>query len=181
MNLRNTDTSWGAVAIGVHWIVALAVAGLFGLGLWMVELNYYSPWYHDAPAIHKAVGILVLLAMAFRVLWRFTNATPEPLPSLSRFEIKASEAVHGILYLLIFAVLVTGYLISTAADKPVEVFGLFSVPALISGLPNQEDVAGEVHEWLAYGLAAFVGLHAAAALKHHFVDRDATLRRMLGL
>ena len=74
----------------------------------------------------------------------------------------------------------SGYLISTADGRGVSVFGLFEVPASLTGIPDQEDVAGVLHEWLAWGLIILAGLHALAAIKHHFIDRDATLSRMLG-
>ena len=81
---------------------------------------------------------------------------------------------------LLLAVIVAGYLISTADGEPISVFGWFSVPATLSGLPDQADVAGEIHLYLAWALVVFAVLHALAALKHHFVDRDPTLKRMLG-
>ncbi|MNI77466.1 hypothetical protein D3C73_1337610 [compost metagenome] len=87
---------------------------------------------------------------------------------------------HGFLYLSLFAVLIAGYLISTAEGVGIPVFGLFEVPALVSGLPDQADTAGVIHLYLAWVLVIFSGLHALAALKHHFIDRDVTLKRMLG-
>ncbi|BCQ65481.1 hypothetical protein PBOI14_72310 [Pseudomonas sp. Boi14] len=87
---------------------------------------------------------------------------------------------HAFLYLGLFAVMIAGYLISTADGVGIPVFGLFEVPALISGLPDQADVAGVVHLYLAWALVIFAGIHGLAALKHHFIDRDATLTRMLG-
>lgn len=180
MSFRSDNQRWGLLAITAHWVTALAVIGMFALGFWMVGLDYYSVWYHDAPAIHKAVGILVLIVLGLRLVWRFVDAKPKPEASLAQWEIKASGLVHVALYLLLIGVLVSGYLISTAAGKPIDVFGLFSVPALISGLPKQEDLAGLIHEYIAYGLIGLAGLHALAALKHHFIDRDATLKRMLG-
>ena len=181
MPLKNTISTYGSIAILVHWTVAFAVVGLFVLGLWMVDLNYYSPWYHDAPAIHKAIGVLLFLVMGFRLVWRLVNRVPLPEPGQKVWEIKAAETTHVLLYILIFTVIASGYLISTAEGKPIDVFGLMSVPALISGLPKQADVAGWVHFILAVGLIGFSALHALAALKHHFIDRDLTLKRMLGL
>ena len=92
----------------------------------------------------------------------------------------ASKLGHLALYGLLLAVIVAGYLISTADGEPISVFGWFSVPATLSGLPDQADVAGEIHLYLAWALVVFAVLHALAALKHHFVDRDPTLKRMLG-
>lgn len=180
MQWRNSARRYGLVSILLHWGGALAVFGLFGLGLWMVGLNYYSPWYRTAPDIHKGIGILLLLAMLLRLAWRWISPPPPPLASYSALTRRGAGLVHGLLYLGLFALMLSGYLISTADGRPISVFGWFSVPATLSGLPGQEDIAGRVHYWLAWGLVVLAGLHALAALKHHFIDRDATLSRMLG-
>ena len=178
--LRNTYDTYGLVAVSLHWLVALVVLGLFGLGLWMVELTYYDDWYRTAPAIHKGVGILLFITVTLRLGWRLVGPRPAPLATHSALERRIARITHGLLYVLLFAVMLSGYLISTADGRPVDVFGLFSVPALISGLPNQADVAGELHLILAISLISLAGVHALAALKHHLIDRDRTLLRMLG-
>ncbi|WP_016712404.1 cytochrome b [Pseudomonas monteilii] len=170
MQLRNSSSRYGVVSILLHWGVALAVFGLFGLGLWMVGLDYYSPWRKAGPDLHKSIGLVLLAVMLLRVVWRFVSPPP-PAPA---------KLGHLALYLGLFAVMAAGYLISTADGVGIPVFGLFEVPALISDLPDQADVAGVIHLWLAWGLVIFAVLHALAALKHHFIDRDATLTRMLG-
>lgn len=179
MRWRNTDQGYGMIAIVLHWLTALTVVGLFVLGLWMVELTYYDPWYRRAPAIHKAVGVLLFVGVTLRLAWRLAGPVPRPIPAHPRWEQRLAAVVHGLLYLLLFAVMVAGYLISTADGRPVDVFGLFSMPATLSGLENQEDVAGTVHLALAVALVSLAGIHALAALKHHFIDRDRTLKRML--
>jgi cytochrome b561 len=144
----------------------------------MVELDYYHAWYRRAPAWHKSFGLLLFGVMLIRVAWRYSSPAPEPLGTDRQRRI--ASAAHRLLYLLLFAIVISGYLISTADGRPVEVFGLFSIPATISGLDGQEDIAGKVHQLLAFALIALAGVHALAALKHHFIDHDATLRRMLG-
>lgn len=180
MQWRNSPLRFGLVSVLLHWLVAVTVFGMFGLGLWMRTLDYYSPWYRTAPAIHKSVGILLLLAMLLRLVWRFLSPPPAPLPSHDRLTRLGSQVGHALLYFGLFALLCSGYLISTADGRPIEVFGWFRVPALLSGIPGQEDLVGEVHEYLAWGLVGLAVVHALAALKHHFIDRDATLLRMLG-
>lgn len=177
MQWRNGETGYGLVAIGLHWLVAVAVFGLFALGWWMVELTYYDNWYRQAPAIHKAVGVLLFLVLVARLSWRWLNPSPRLLGRA--WERRVARVVHGGFYLLLFALMIAGYLISTADGSEIDVFGLFSVPATVSDLPDQEDIAGDVHRWLAWTVIAMAGLHTLAALKHHFVDRDDTLRRML--
>lgn len=174
---RNTHDSYGRVSIALHWLVAIAVPGLFVLGLWMVELDYYHSWYRRAPELHKSVGVLLFGVALLRLSWRYGN--PRPHPVGSAWQGKLGALVHRLLELLLFAALLSGYLISTADGRAVDVFGLFSVPATLSGLPNQADLAGEIHELLAFALIGLASIHALAALKHHFIDHDATLRRML--
>lgn len=177
MQWKNTSNGYGWVAISLHGLVALTAFGLFGLGLWMVELTYYDTWYRQAPAIHKGMGILLFLVLSGRILWRWRN--PRPTAQGSPVEQVLAAITHVLLYALLLALMLAGYLISTADGSAIDVFGLFSVPALVSDLPNQEDIAGRVHEWLAWGLMVLVGLHALAALKHQLIDRDGTLLRMV--
>jgi cytochrome b561 len=179
MMWRNTHDGYGLVNVTLHWLVAFAVTGLFVLGLWMVEMGYYHPWYQRAPDIHKSVGVLLFGVMLARFAWRYRNPRPEAIGSAT--ERKAAAWVHRMLYALLYLLMLSGYLISTADGRGITVFSLFSVPASISGLQNQADIAGKVHEWLAFALIALTMLHALAALKHHFVDRDQTLKRMLCL
>ena len=180
MHWRNTATAYGLLSIGMHWLVALAVFGLFGLGLWMVELDYYSSWRHTAPELHKGIGLCLFALMLLRLLWRLVSPPPAPLSSYSRLTRLGATLGHSVLYLGLFAVMLAGYLISTADGRGISVFGLFDVPASITSIPEQEDVAGSVPFYLAWGLVILAGLHGLAALKHHFIDRDTTLLRMLG-
>lgn len=180
MNIRNTSERWGIVAVTTHWLTALVVVGMFALGLWMVELTYYDPRYRTAPHLHKSIGVLLFLLTVSRLAWRWLNPTPAGLPQHTAFERRAARVTHVLIYLLLFAIMISGYLISTADGRPVEVFDWFAIPATVQGFEQQEDIAGLVHLVLAISLISLVSLHAAAALKHHFLDRDRTLLRMLG-
>ncbi len=177
--IKNTSIGYGWLTILVHWIFALAVFGLFGLGVYMVELSYYDPWYHDAPEIHKSIGMILIFLIAFRLIWRWLNPSPQPVPSLSPMEKHASEWVHRGLYLIIVVTLLMGYFIPTAEGDAVSVFGLFEVPALLPSIDGMADIAGEIHEWMAWTLVILAAVHGLAALKHHFIDKDKTLLRML--
>ena len=180
MRLSNNETGYGLVTVIIHWLTAITVIGLFVVGLWMVDLTYYDDWYQRAPYLHKSVGVLLFLLTVFRLLWRWKNIKPSHLQSHSQLEIKMASLAHAAIYLLLFMIMLSGYLISTADGRAVEVFGLFEVPAIIYGYDGQEDAAGVVHLVLAISLIALVSVHALAALKHHFVDKDFTLKRMLG-
>ncbi len=176
---KNTSSAYGRISKLLHWLSALTVIGLFGLGLWMVELTYYDDWYRKGPDLHRSTGILLMLAMLARLLWLVWAGKPRPLPSHRPWEVCLAHCTHIALYGVVFAMGVTGYLISTADGRAVAVFDWFSIPSSGEWVDNQEDVAGEVHEWLAYTLIAMVVVHAAAAIKHHILDRDETLKRML--
>jgi len=181
MQWRNDNARYGLVAITLHWLVAVTVVGQFGLGLWMRSLGYYDAWYQLGPWWHKGIGVMLLGVLVARMVWRWTNPRPAHLPSHKPYERLAAGITHGLLYLLLFAVMVSGYLISTADGRGLEVFDWFTIPATLSGIEHQEDIAGTVHLYLAWTVIGFAALHALAALKHHFLDRDATLKRMLGV
>lgn len=180
MQWKNNASRYGHISLLVHWLVAIVVYGMFALGLWMVTLGYYDSWYHQAPEIHKSIGILLFIVMAFRVIWRFISPPPKPLASYSKLTKVSSIIVQILIYIILFSILISGYLISTADGQPISVFGWFDVPALFTGAATQADTAGEVHLYLAWAVVLLSVLHAFAAFKHHFFDRDITLKRMLG-
>lgn len=176
--IKNSDTTFGIVNIAIHWITALFVFGLFGVGLWMVDLSYYSEWYRTAPDLHKSFGLTLLALTLFRVLWKLINPSPKPLSS-NKLETISGKLAHFAIYALLFTIMISGYLISTADGRGIEWFWLFEVASLGEFVPNQEDIAGDIHEWAAYILIGLVVVHMIAALKHHFIDKDKTLIRMI--
>jgi len=176
--LRNTRNSYGLVAVVLHWGLALPIIGLFFLGEYMVDLDYYDPWYIKAPDLHRSLGVIVAGLMLYRFFWRVTNLRPAVIGQ--PWERRTAALVHRVFYLLIAGIAVSGYLITTADGQGVPVFNWFEIPAAFDRIENQADIAGAVHEWLTYILIALVVLHTLAALKHHFINHDATLRRMFG-
>jgi len=178
MQWRNSGTGYGLVNIVLHWLVAVVIVGMLALGLWMTGLDYYHPWYRQGPDLHRAIGILLCLVLLFRLLWRLGSPRPRPL-SRVRWERRAAAAAHALLYLLPFALILSGYLLSTADGRAVAVFDWFEIPATLYGIERQEDIAGEIHFAVAMVLITVVLLHASAALHHHLRSGDDTLRRML--
>ena len=182
VGFKNNLMGYGWVAITLHWLFALVVTGLFILGVWMTDLTYYDDWYKRAPDIHRSIGVLLFFALVFRIYWRMSNVAPLDEPETDKLQTKIAHIVHKLLYILLFAMMVSGYLISTADGRGIDVFGLFQVPAIPPlNIENLEDKAGDVHWYLALILAGLTGLHALAALKHHFIDRDRTFIKMLGI
>ncbi len=184
---RNNSQQWGLISILFHWLSAIVIIGLFILGLWMVELDYYSSWYHKAPSLHKSIGMLLLLFMLLRLVWRLFNPPPKPLESYAEYEIKLSSIVHSLLYIGVFTILITGYFTSTIEGDPVSIFSWFEIPSFASVLQelftlngDSKDLIGELHLLIAIGLILLSALHTVAALKHHYIDKDITLSRMFG-
>lgn len=177
MQLTNSATGYGLIQIGLHWASVLFVAVLIPLGLWMTGLDYYDPWYWKAPDMHRALGVLFAVLLLARFASRLLQTAPAPLSPV-RLHANAARWTHRALYLLPALSVLSGYLVSTADGRPVEVFGLFSVPATLQGLDRQADIAGEIHFAVAMVLLAVIALHVGAALYHHLVLGDATLRRI---
>ncbi len=179
--IRNTDTRYGLSAVVLHWVMAMMVFGLFSLGLYMTSLGYYDPWYHSAPWWHKSGGLLLLCLLIIRAAWALFNIKPVPLPTHQPWETLLATIVHRLLYWLLLAICVSGFLIATAKGDGIEFFGWFEVSAITNGLSDQEDLTGKVHLVLAITTMLLAALHVAGALKHHFLDRDTTLKRMFGI
>lgn len=176
--MRNTRQAYGWLAIVLHWLMAMGICGMFGLGLYMVELTYYDAWYKGSFDLHKSIGMMLLVLWLCRWLWRQLSETPVALPG-PRWEQLSAGLTHRLLYGVMLALMISGYLISTADGRSIDVFGVLAVPALPWRVDNQEDIAGVVHEWLAWGLMTLVLVHALAACKHQWINRDGGLTRML--
>ena len=181
MLIKNNQQHYGLIAIVLHWLIAIVTFGLFGLGLWMVELGYYDTWYKQAPTLHEGIGVLLFIFLLIRIVWRQINTIPEPLSNHKSWEIKGSYWAKHLLTAVLLMISISGYLIVTAKGEALAVFNLFSIPASLSDLSNQADLAGDFHSLMAWTLILLAVAHALAALKHHFIDKDKTLKRMLGL
>ncbi|NVM79565.1 cytochrome b561 [Duganella sp. SG902] len=168
-------------AMLLHWLVALLIIATFFLGLSMVAIPGFSPTKLKYFSWHKWMGVTVLMLAVLRVLWRATHTPPAKLASIPDWQHKIAEGMHYLLYILIFAVPISGYLYSYAAGVPVVYLGLWQMPAPIAPDPELKATLKTVHYVLTMTMAAAVVAHALAALKHHFIDRDVTLKRMLPL
>lgn len=180
INFKNSETEYGLISIMFHWLTAVIILALFILGLWMVDLTYYDEAYHQAPFIHKSVGMILLGLMMLRVIWRLSNPKPQLLSDEPLDKLLAPIA-HFCLYLLVFAICISGYLIVTAADTAVSIFNWVNIPTLIVGIDGQEDVAGYWHWYLSIMLVILMAVHTLAAFKHHLINKNETLLRMLGI
>jgi cytochrome b561 len=172
---RNAGAAYGRVARVFHWLMAVLLLWQVGVALTMVRLS--EDWYHSLSFWHESTGVTLLALVAARLAWRLIRPPPPLLvPPMMRV---GAHAVHAGLYLLLFAIPITGYLMNDALDFPVQPFGLFTLPHLIAPDRALGFFLLALHFWLGMALLALFALHLGAALFHHFVLRDGTLRRML--
>lgn len=176
--IKDTPQYFGLASIILHWVSAIAIIFLFALGLYMTSLSYYDDWYHKGPSLHVSIGLLLFFATLLRILWRLINTTPVNLYD-NRASNAAAKLIKLVLYLLIFVVAITGYLITTAEGQAARIFDWLDIPVSVQLTADQVDLAGEIHEYGAWLIILIATLHAAAALMHHFVFKDRTLKRMI--
>lgn len=166
-------------AIALHWLIALLVIANFTLGLVMVDIPGLTPTKLKYFSWHKWAGVTVLLLATLRLLWRLRHRAPALPDTMPAWEKSAAHASHFLLYVLLFAVPLSGYFYSLAAGVPVVYFGVIELPVLIGRDPELKELLETTHFGLNMLLAATVALHIAAALKHQFIDHDSVFRRML--
>jgi cytochrome b561 len=178
MALRNTTARWGILSQTLHWIiVALVITQVI-----LASIAHELPLGMEKLAVlarHKSVGITILGLAVIRLLWRWMNPTPALPDTLKPYERMLAKVTHAGLYVLLFAMPITGWIMSSARNFPVSWFGLVQLPDFVA--PNRPlyDAMHQTHGVLAWILGLTALLHAAAALKHHFVLKDDVLRRML--
>lgn len=174
----STQSHYTRTAIFLHWFVALAIIANFALGLTMAEMSL-SPQKLKFFSWHKWVGVTIFLLVCLRLLWRLGHVAPALPVGMPAWQKTAAHLSHILLYVFMFAIPLSGWLYSSAAGKPVVYLGLFPLPDLVQADKDLAETLKEVHEYLNLTLAAFVVLHVAAAWKHHLVDKDDVLTRML--
>jgi cytochrome b561 len=178
MQIRNSSKAYGAVAIALHWIVVvLLLAGWFTaqLGDWLPRASHELGLF-----VHISFGLALLAVALVRLSWRLIDPPPAPEPSrFGSWTGRAGEAVHLLIYGLMFAIPVLGIITQLARGYPLPVFGLLDIPSPWIGDRAFTHSMKELHEMLADGLMLLIGLHAGAALVHHYVLHDRTLLRML--
>jgi len=166
-------------AVLLHWLIAILIVAAFILGLVMTDIPGITPKKLKFYSWHKWMGMTVLALAAIRLLWRLKNPVPTYPPTMPAWQVRAAGVLHGVLYVMMFAVPITGYLYTTAAGVPVVYLGLVEIPSLFAAMPEQKELFKEIHETMNWVLFALVIAHVAAALKHAVIDKDGVMRRML--
>jgi cytochrome b561 len=171
---------WSASIIALHWAAGAVILGLIALGWVMVHGGLDSAATFDLYQRHKSWGFVALALTAGRLAARFASSPPEAPPS-PRWERRLAAWTQGSLYVLTLCAILSGWLVVSASPLPVPTrfFGLIVIPNIARADPSLFAAAVLAHETAAWAIAALVALHVAGALKHHFVDRDDVLRRML--
>ena len=181
MTFFNTARHYGAVAILLHWILAVLLCALVAMGLYMVSLPDAGFDRRKITLIlyHKELGLAAFALAAIRVAWRVANVLPALVEQLPFWQKFAARFVHLGFYGLMLALPITGWVMSSAAAIPVSLFGLFNLPDLVAPSEPLFKLLVGAHQWLGYALLLCICVHAGAALWHHFVSRDDTLKKML--
>ena len=176
--MRMTVQRYTGVAMSLHWLIALMILLSLGVGLYMVELKL-SPAKLQLYSWHKWAGVTIFALVLIRCVWRLTH-TPPPLPSdLPRWQQLVAETTHYVLYALMIAIPLTGWLMSSAKGFQTVYFGILPIPDLLTKNKEWGDTLNLVHRYLNYTMIAIIAAHIGAATKHHFIDKDDVLRRML--
>ncbi len=182
MTTASDSRRYSGIAIALHWVLALALVVIFSVGLYMADLPF-SPARLKLFNYHKWAGITILLLSILRLVWRFTHRPPA-LPqtvtlSMPDWQMKAYHATHYLMYALFFIVPLVGWAYSSAAGFPIVLFGVLPLPDFVVADKALSELIKPWHEISAFALAGLVVLHVAAAIKHHFIDKDGLLQRML--
>ncbi|MFO1226786.1 cytochrome b [Roseateles sp.] len=174
--MRTTSDRYTLPAIALHWLLALALIGTFCLGLYAHELQF-SMTKLKLMNWHKWAGITILFLSVLRLVWRVTHRPPADVP-MPAWQAKVAHLLHWLMYGLFFAIPLSGWAMTSAKGYPVVLFGVLPLPDWVPKDKALGHQLEELHEMLAWLLVALVVAHVAAALKHHFIDKDGLLDRM---
>jgi len=178
MSLRNSNERWGPVSQLLHWLIVVLIVVMAYLGLTMVDLPT-TPHKIFVYMLHKSIGITILVLVAMRLAWRLYAGQPGVLPGTPTWQSRIATLTHAALYLLLFALPVSGWVLNSSTGFPLRWFNLMNLPAIAGKGESLHAVARPLHEVLFWALAVLALVHAAAAVYHHLFQRDDTLVRML--
>ena len=178
MPLKNTRDHWGSISKLLHWLVVLLILAMAWIGLTMGDLPN-GPDKIATYALHKSIGITILVLVLLRLGWRLYAGAPAPVPGTPSWQDKIASLTHWALYALLLAMPISGWVLNSSSGFPLQWFGLVNLPAIVGRDQELHELAENMHETLFWILITLVVLHAAAAFYHHLFQRDATLARML--
>lgn len=169
---KNNTENYGTFSKLLHWLMAILIVALLAVGFYMTGLDKEDPSRGQIYGLHKAFGALTLILVVIRVIWLRISPAPQLPAVFTAKEKRVVSSVKGVLYLLMFLMPISGYVMSTAGGRPTSFFGLFDLPMLIGENKALAGAAHEAHEILAFVIIAFIVLHMAGAIKHRLKDRN---------
>lgn len=178
MPLKNTADEWGSVSKLLHWLVVLLILAMAYLGLTMGDMRN-GPDKIATYALHKSIGITILVLVLLRLGWRLHAGAPAAVAGTPAWQDRIASLTHWALYALLLAMPLSGWVLNSASGFPLQWFGLLDLPAIAGKDHDLHELAEDIHEWLFWALVVLALAHAAAAFYHHLFQRDATLARML--
>ena len=178
MSLKNPSDRWGGVSQLLHWTTVVLILAIAYIGLTMGDLPN-GPDKIRTYALHKSIGLTILALVALRVLWRLYAGAPRPVPGSPRWQERIASLTHVGIYVLLFAMPISGWVLNSSAGYPLQWFGLFNLPDIVGESHELHEAAETAHELMFWLLALMVAAHAGAAFYHHLFQQDATLARML--
>jgi len=176
--MQSTSPRYTRVAITLHWLIAAAIFSTFLLAQYMTQLQL-SPVKLKLYSYHKWIGVTIFLLVLVRLVWRLSHRPPAPPVTMPAWQHTAATTAHFLLYVFTLAIPISGWLMSSASGFQVVYLGQIPVPDLVAKNKQLAEQLKQVHEALNWLMLGVVVLHVAAALKHHLVDRDDVLQRML--
>ena len=179
MSLRNTENSYGRLAILLHWLMALMVIGMIAAG-YILDAIGKGATKDFIAMMHVSTGVVVLLLALFRWYWSISSKAPKPLEGVTKAETGMAHATKWLLMIAMLGMPLSGFFMVMLHGHGVSIYGLFEVPALLSENKDIGWLFGKAHGLGGYAISAIIGLHILGAIKHHFINKDNTLNRMLG-
>ncbi|MDH5432958.1 MAG: cytochrome b [Gammaproteobacteria bacterium] len=179
MSLRNSNTSFGKMTIALHWIMAILIIGVIFAGFYMGTLEK-GDFKSQVVGLHKSTGFLILLIVLFRWYWTLSSEKVAPLASWSKADTAVAHATKWLLMVMMLVMPLSGWFMSMSKGYTIDFYWLFELPILIEKSETLHEICEEIHEIGALVITAIAAVHILAALKHHLMDKDDTINRMLG-
>lgn len=177
IKIKNTMETYGWFAILFHWVMALLVIFMLCLGLYMASLPDHDPAKFKLISVHKEIGFTILILVILRSLWILNNIKPR-LDQLPAWEKWSALIVHGLLYVFMFLLPITGWLMSSAAGHGISFYGWFTIPSILPKNEMLSDLFFDIHSSLAFIFIGLITLHVLAAMKHLIIDKDTIFQRI---
>ena len=178
MNIRNTKQDYGLISRILHWLIAVSIIGLIPMGWYMTRLSDEDVLYWRLLDLHEVVGLALLVLVPLKFMWLFLSPNPPYSSDLAAWERRAARAVHVFFLIAMALIPLSGFLFVASNGEPIELYGVITIPDIAQFSKSVRGTLSDIHYYLSYVCAALIVLHMLAALKHHFMDMNGSLRRI---